>query len=102
MTKEEWLKNCLLLNLGFAPKLFGYCDDDLYRLTQGRLKEWTSGVEYYFGLTLKGTERKVEDFPKKLVSHKLIKAMHAPFAPVRYPLPLIKKIERIRMALLHK
>lgn len=95
MTKEEWSKERFLLNLGFVPKLFGYSDDDLFNLTQGRLHEWTSGVEYYFGLTLKGTERKPEDFPFKLVSHKLIKVIHAPFARVRYPLPLIRRIAGI-------
>ena len=88
----SWLKQHLLLNLGFAPKLFGYKDEDLYRLTQGSLKKYTNGVEYYFGLRLKGVEQTVDDFPKKLVRHKLIKIMHAPFVRESYPYKKFSKI----------
>lgn len=88
----SWLKQHLLLNLGFAPKLFGYKDEDLFRLTQGRLKKYFNGVEYYFGLSLKGMEQNTDDFPKKLVRHKLIKIMHAPFVREPYPYKKIGKI----------
>ncbi|MFH1713236.1 MAG: TIM barrel protein [Candidatus Jacksonbacteria bacterium] len=88
----SWLKQHLLLNLGFAPKLFGYKDEDLYRLTQGSLKKYTNGVEYYFGLNLRGVEQAVDDFPKKLVQHKLIKIMHAPFVREPYPYKKFGKI----------
>ena len=85
LDKKTWLAERLLLNLGFVPKLFGFRDDDLYNLSQGRLKKWICGVEYYFGLTLKGTEERVMDFPQKLVSKKLITVMHAPFVADAYP-----------------
>jgi sugar phosphate isomerase/epimerase len=84
-SKGEWLKKHLLLNLGFVPKLFGYKDDDFFRLTQGQLKKWICGVEYYYGLTLKGTEQEAGDLPQALIKHKLIKVMHAPFVREEYP-----------------
>lgn len=92
--KRQWLKNRLLINLGFVPKLFGYSDDHLYRLTQGALKEWTNGVEYYFGITLRGTEEKKERFPRELVSGGLLKAIHAPFSRDAYPYPFARRVKR--------
>lgn len=93
--KERWLKKCLLLNLGFVPKLFGYTDEDLYNLACGRLGLWTSGVEYYFGITLKGTEQNPENFPQKLLKNNLIKVVHAPFSKTPYPFPLAHRIRTL-------
>jgi len=69
-----------------VPKLFGYTDKDLFKLTQGVLKNWTSGVEYYFGLHLSPIEKKPQDFPQQLVKNKLIKVIHAPFVKENYPI----------------
>lgn len=93
--KEQWLKKCLLLNLGFVPKLFGYTDENLYRLATGRIGLITSGVEYYFGITLKGTEQSPKDFPRKLVKNHLIKVLHAPFSKTPYPFPLSHRIKTL-------
>lgn len=100
--KRYWLKNRLLINLGFVPKLFGYSDDHLYRLTQGRLKEWTSGVEYYFGITLRGTENKPEHFPRVLIDNRLIRAIHAPFSKDPYRYPFLRRIKKVRMKTLYR
>jgi len=100
--KRYWLKNRLLINLGFVPKLFGYTDRHLYLLTNGKLKEYTSGVEYYFGITLKGTETKPEQFPRALTENGVIRAIHAPFSKDSYPYPFLRRIKKIGIKTLYQ
>ena len=74
-SKETWFKKHLLLNLGFVPKVFGYTDLHIQTLIQN-LKEYTAGVEYYFGISPGW---------KFLTKNKLVSVIHAPFAPESYP-----------------